>query len=301
MHGQQQQADRQHRQHTQQRQQGTTMTAAMIATQAQIGRLATNDDTLPADGTSVSACRPTSGASSDDTVATANDSTNIIVAMTTTCASERSRHSSPAAFEIIVLPAAGRVVAAMAPPGRTTGYLGAADAAALDRDLMSVHAFSLDQLMELAGLSVASVVRDACPAASRPIVVCGPGNNGGDGLVAARHLAQFGLAPTVVYPTDQPKQPIYSRLLTQCNDCRIPVLPDLPADLSGFDVIVDAIFGFSFHGDLRAPFDTIVERMNASGLPCVAVDVPSGWHVEQGNVSGNGVQASVLGDSCRRR
>ncbi|CEO99844.1 hypothetical protein PBRA_007578 [Plasmodiophora brassicae] len=186
------------------------------------------------------------------------------------------------------------VAAAMAPPGRTTGYLGAADAAALDRDLMSVHAFSLDQLMELAGLSVASVVRDACPAASRPIVVCGPGNNGGDGLVAARHLAQFGLAPTVVYPTDQPKQPIYSRLLTQCNDCRIPVLPDLPADLSGFDVIVDAIFGFSFHGDLRAPFDTIVERMNASGLPCVAVDVPSGWHVEQGNVSGNGVQASVL-------
>lgn len=57
-------------------------------------------------------------------------------------------------------------------------------------------------------------------------------------------------------------------------------MPDIAN--AGFDVIVDAIFGFSFHGDLRAPFDTIVERMNASGLPCVAVDVPSGWHVEQG-------------------
>ena len=59
--------------------------------------------------------------------------------------------------------------------------------------------FSVDQLMELAGLSVASAVRAEYPPAScaRVLVIAGPGNNGGDGLVAARHLHHFGYAVAV--------------------------------------------------------------------------------------------------------
>ena len=78
----------------------------------------------------------------------------------------------------------------------------------IDKDLMSVHAFSIDQLMELAGLSCASAALDAFPAASRALVVCGPGNNGGDGLVAARHLKHFGIASEVWYPIE-PKKELY--------------------------------------------------------------------------------------------
>lgn len=80
--------------------------------------------------------------------------------------------------------------------------LGAKAAAALDQELMSTGAFSIDQLMELAGLAVSQAVYRLQPLESgrRILVACGPGNNGGDGLVAARHLRHYGYNPTVFYP-----------------------------------------------------------------------------------------------------
>lgn len=83
-----------------------------------------------------------------------------------------------------------------------TKFLTASAAAALDKELMSTGAFSIDQLMELAGLSVSQAVYRVNPPwkGDRVLVACGPGNNGGDGLVAARHLSQYGYKPTVYYP-----------------------------------------------------------------------------------------------------
>lgn len=80
--------------------------------------------------------------------------------------------------------------------------LSAAQAAAIDAALMSTPGYSIDQLMELAGLAVATAVAKTWPPDARPrvLVVAGPGNNGGDGLVAARHLALWGYRPAVVYP-----------------------------------------------------------------------------------------------------
>ncbi len=67
-------------------------------------------------------------------------------------------------------------------------------AIAIDEELMGPLGFSVDQLMELAGLSVACSLAAEYPATSHPrvLVLAGPGNNGGDGLVAARHLHHFG-------------------------------------------------------------------------------------------------------------
>lgn len=79
-------------------------------------------------------------------------------------------------------------------------YLSAADAAALDADLMASPGFSIDQLMELAGLAVATAAVEHLGDKRRVLVLCGPGNNGGDGLVAARHLKHFGFEPVVYYP-----------------------------------------------------------------------------------------------------
>ncbi len=67
---------------------------------------------------------------------------------------------------------------------------------AIDQELFNEYKFSVDQLMELAGLSCATAVARVYPAASLPgdgrlLVICGPGNNGGDGLVCARHLHMF--------------------------------------------------------------------------------------------------------------
>lgn len=73
-------------------------------------------------------------------------------------------------------------------------YRGQDQAKAVDEELMGFLGFSIDQLMELAGLSVASSIMAEYPPSqySRVLIVAGPGNNGGDGLVAARHLYHFG-------------------------------------------------------------------------------------------------------------
>lgn len=77
-------------------------------------------------------------------------------------------------------------------------YLGQEESQKLDQELFNDYKFSLDQLMEIAGLSVAEALascytREGLAAQHDPrvLVVCGPGNNGGDGLVAARHLKTF--------------------------------------------------------------------------------------------------------------
>ncbi|KAJ3179635.1 hypothetical protein HDU87_002841 [Geranomyces variabilis] len=143
--------------------------------------------------------------------------------------------------------------------------------------------FSLDQLMELAGLSVAQAICSTYPVKTHKniLVVAGGGNNGGDGLVAARHLCHFGYAVTVYYPKPTDK-PIYKGLQTQLRALQVPFVDEITNVLKISDVIVDAIFGFGFSGSLRAPFDTIIPQLIKSGVPIACVDVPSGWDVAKG-------------------
>ncbi len=68
----------------------------------------------------------------------------------------------------------------------------------------------------------------------------------------------------------------------------------LRSALSSSDVILDAIFGFSFKGPVRAPFDVALPLISESRLPIVSVDIPSGWDVEKGNDAGVGLNPDVL-------
>lgn len=168
------------------------------------------------------------------------------------------------------------------------GYLDASSAFNLDQELMSSPGFCLEQLMELAGLSVAEAVHEVAPQPNCDIlIVCGPGNNGGDGLVAARHLHHFGFRVTVVYPKNtSAKQPHYGNLVQQCIDLSIPMLTDMPETVRDYAVIVDSIFGFSFRGEPRPPFDSILKTIHgADHAVTVAVDVPSGWSVDGDDTS----------------
>ncbi|KAJ5317562.1 hypothetical protein N7508_002070 [Penicillium antarcticum] len=157
------------------------------------------------------------------------------------------------------------------------------DAAALDKDLMEVGGWSLDQLMELAGLSVAQAVWKVHPlsAGKNILVVCGPGNNGGDGLVAARHLAHFGYKPSVYYPK-QGKNELYQRLRIQLENLSVQFITDFPTALQGTDFLVDSIFGFSFGGPLRDPFGEIVSQIESANVPVLSVDAPSSWDIQSG-------------------
>ncbi|VDK62170.1 unnamed protein product [Onchocerca ochengi] len=164
-------------------------------------------------------------------------------------------------------------------------FLSQCDAKALDNELFNTYAFSVDQLMELAGLSCAHAIARIYER-GKILVISGPGNNGGDGFVCARHLKLLGFEPFIFYPK-QSKSELMERLVKQTKKMDIPHLDDSvfknPSEMKNkFDLIVDALFGFSFRPPLKQPFDQIVEAVNKSSLPVVAIDIPSGWDVEKG-------------------
>ncbi|KAI0301114.1 YjeF N-terminal domain-containing protein [Multifurca ochricompacta] len=184
-------------------------------------------------------------------------------------------------------------------------YLTAKLAQQIDEELMSTAgAFSLDQLMELAGLACAQTLATVYNKEKYPrvLVCCGPGNQGGDGLVAARHLGLFGYKPTIWIPKPGSKD-IYKRLHAQCENMHIPTLPTnepnlaentLSTALASSDVVLDAIFGFSFKPPVRAPFDAALRLISHAGIPIVSVDIPSGWDVEHGDAGGIGLNPDAL-------
>ncbi|KAF2717355.1 YjeF N-terminal domain-like protein [Polychaeton citri CBS 116435] len=161
--------------------------------------------------------------------------------------------------------------------------IGPKAAAALDEELMSTGSFSVYQLIELAGLAVAQAMFKLSPPSQSPniLVACGPGNNGGDGLVAARHLHYFGYKPTMYYPK-QGKNELYQRLRTQLEQLKVPFTDDFHAALSKSDWVIDGIFGFSFSGEVREPFPAVIKALAESKIPILAVDAPSSWNIEEG-------------------
>lgn len=165
-------------------------------------------------------------------------------------------------------------------------YLTQKEAAALDEELFNEYKFSVDQLMELAGLSVAVAVARVYPPNmyKSALIICGPGNNGGDGLVAARHMTLFGYNVSIYYPKRTPK-PLYENLLEQCkrfNVCIIDTLPPQKELSNKYNVLVDALFGFSFKPPVRDELKPALNALIETEVPVCSVDIPSGWHVEKG-------------------
>lgn len=187
------------------------------------------------------------------------------------------------------------------PSGSSVKYLSQDEAQAVDQELFNEYMFSVDQLMELAGLSCATAIAQAYPPDSftnkvpTVLVICGPGNNGGDGLVCARHLKLFGYEPTIFYPK-RPNKPLFDSLTTQCKKMDIPFLEEFPSEAQLVDevysLVVDAIFGFSFKGAVREPFNSILSTLKHVTVPIASVDIPSGWDVENGNPEG--IQPDML-------
>ncbi|OAQ22638.1 YjeF N-terminal domain-like protein [Linnemannia elongata AG-77] len=176
-------------------------------------------------------------------------------------------------------------------------YLTQRAAQAIDVELMSPTGggFCFEQLVELAGLSVAQAITKEYSKESHPrvVVFSGPGNNGLDGLVAARHLSHFGYQPKVYYPK-RPDKPVNQGLMKQCTELNIPFVDSPESGLHDSDLIVDAIFGFSFSGEVRQPFVSAIQALKNTTIPIVSVDIPSAWDVEKGNIHGEGFQPSML-------
>uniref|UniRef100_A0A1I8B254 NAD(P)H-hydrate epimerase n=1 Tax=Meloidogyne hapla TaxID=6305 RepID=A0A1I8B254_MELHA len=165
----------------------------------------------------------------------------------------------------------------------------------IDIDQELFNSFSVDQLMELAGLSCAQAIYSVYNK-GKVIVVTGPGNNGGDGFVCARHLKHFGFTPTIVNPKPS-KNDLMQRLIIQTQQLGIEQLESMPKDLNNFNLIVDAIFGFSFKPPIREPFTQIIKQMaEQKDLPIFSIDIPSGWDVEKGPPDDNTIP-TIMPDS----
>ena len=165
----------------------------------------------------------------------------------------------------------------------------------VDRLMIEAYGILLIQMMENAGRNLAEMARrmlDGHLSGRRVVVLCGKGNNGGGGMVAARHLHNRGAAVSVKLigdPAGMKEIPAHQwdilqmMALTQADD----------PELGQADLIVDAIIGYGLKGNPRGPAADWIERVNASGRPVLALDAPSGLDTTTGTAGDPCIKAQV--------
>jgi hydroxyethylthiazole kinase-like uncharacterized protein yjeF len=156
-------------------------------------------------------------------------------------------------------------------------------------------------LMENAGLRVVEEIKRIFPKITdlKVIIIAGKGNNGGDGLVIARHLVNLGAdvklftlgankyrgAALINYQIAQ-KLPIKWQSIENENNLHL-----LRLSLHYTDLVIDALFGTGFHGSVQGLAQRVIEITNESGCPTLAVDIPSGLDADTGKVTGACIKA----------
>ena len=180
-------------------------------------------------------------------------------------------------------------------------------------------------LMESAGLAVARVARRLLPppVSERAVVIlAGPGNNGGDGLVAARRLLAWGVNVAVYtsYDLDVARDPSRAQVeLATAAGVEVQSWEPSPeelevgaqeleevaedsedaevsadaADLATYDLVIDALLGYGAGGEPRPPMDEMIEAANRSGTPILAVDSPSGLDAMTGAAASHCIRATA--------
>ncbi|HLO36145.1 MAG TPA: NAD(P)H-hydrate epimerase, partial [Candidatus Deferrimicrobium sp.] len=149
------------------------------------------------------------------------------------------------------------------------------------------------ELMETAGRAVAEAAAEVA-ASSRAAIVCGKGNNGGDGLVAARALRETGFQVDALLlgPPDELSEDARANL-DRVEGAREVDPAELPAAIARAGVVIDAVFGTGFAGTPRNPAAAAIDAMNEAEAPVVAIDVASGVNASTGEVEGAAVAADV--------
>ncbi|RKZ37781.1 MAG: bifunctional ADP-dependent NAD(P)H-hydrate dehydratase/NAD(P)H-hydrate epimerase [Gammaproteobacteria bacterium] len=170
----------------------------------------------------------------------------------------------------------------------------AAGTRALDRVAIDDLGISGEILMERAGAAAYNALRTQWPRARRLVVVCGMGNNGGDGFVIARLAAEADLPVSVLEVGDAARlqgdaQGAYGRMIA-AGISRSVFSPDA---LAGVDVVVDALFGTGLARPLAGEAGDAVGAINACPAPVMAVDMPSGLSADTGAVMGVAVRANL--------
>ena len=145
------------------------------------------------------------------------------------------------------------------------------------------------ELMKNAGNAVARIVKEHFPSARNILVVCGTGNNAGDGFVAANHLSDEGLKVQVLICGDA------SKISGDAKEAFTGMKPSLIAqtipDLSNIDLVIDALLGAGLDREIGGELAEMVTKINHSNKPIVSVDLPSGIDGRTGKVMGSAIHA----------
>jgi NAD(P)H-hydrate epimerase len=151
-------------------------------------------------------------------------------------------------------------------------------------------------LMENAGRSVAEEALKMLHGKKKAAIICGAGNNGGDGFVAARHLLNAGIDIKVYLVGESsklkagPKINLNILMKMKQKVVKLRALRDLNG-INNFDLVIDAIFGIGLKSEVRSPSSEVINLLNRSGKPILAVDVPSGLDADTGKVLGAAIKA----------
>jgi len=175
-----------------------------------------------------------------------------------------------------------------------TSLFTAAQVRAMDRHAIDGLGIPGLELMHQAGTATFSALRRRWPDAKTLSVVCGPGNNGGDGYVIARLAlaAGFDVRAYPVGPLERLRGDA-AAAFAEYRDADGPVLNFIPPCFEGAEILVDALLGTSLDRDVAGEYAAIIEAVNEFPGKVVAVDIPSGLNADTGAVMGNAVHADL--------
>jgi len=175
-------------------------------------------------------------------------------------------------------------------------YINHQQIAKLDTLMVSYFKIPVTMMMENAGYRMAEFIRQEFPKKKNILICVGKGNNGGDGIAAARYLLNFGYKPKLFLITTQlKKEP--AMYLKVAKILKIPILTSivqLRKEVKKTDSIYDCLIGYNLKGNPRNKFAEAIETINASKKPVVACDIPSGIDTNKGVAYSPYVHASHI-------
>lgn len=158
-------------------------------------------------------------------------------------------------------------------------YVTADEMKAMDEATIQRYRIDVLSLMENAGVATAVLAKRMLGGSvhgKRIACLTGKGNNGGDGLVASRHLFDWGAEVAVILSSGREELGgAGARQFEFADAAGIPVF-GVEADLTGYDLLLDALLGYSSKGAPREPIAGLIRRANDSEVPILAIDIPSG-------------------------